>query len=78
MNNELYRSVIVPSRESPDGETPDVITVTAENNGYAIYRDCAEHGVRLIEWAHHDKNKLIEHAVMLAQDARAALAARGK
>ena len=37
MENDIYRKTIVPSRESQDGESPTVLYVTKEVNGYGVF-----------------------------------------
>jgi len=75
MNNVLYRGIIVHARDALDGETATAIIVTQENNGYAIWRDSAEDGVNCVRHDLYSAQSLIlEEAVGLVQQARAALA----
>ena len=50
MNQELYRACVVPAREAPDGETPTLVIVTEENNGYAVFLTGHNEGTRLLLW----------------------------
>lgn len=66
LENVLYRKVIRWASKSPDGETPTVIELTEEINGFAIHRQDYENGTTLLEWLYGDKSDAIERAVELA------------
>lgn len=72
MNNVLYEGVIVPARDSQDGESATSICVTRESNGLAIWRYSFEEGavcVKIEPYA--TKNAFIEEAVGMVQRERA-------
>lgn len=64
MNGEIYRNVIIAAKESQDGETETVVTVTQEANGYAVWFDSYD-VIFLIE---HDRFRSRDLTIDFARD----------
>lgn len=79
MNNEIYRKVLVGTRDSADGETATILSVTEEANCFAVWED-GYFGRELIKWfSPHDREKALEFTItelpVLMANARAETAA---
>jgi len=46
----IYEAIITPASQSPDGECPETITLTEEENGYGLFHVGYEGGARLIKY----------------------------
>jgi len=70
MNSTIYGRIVRPANLAPDGETPTVILVTKENNGFAVFKESCEGGIELIKFFVGDGPSIradaIEHGVKLA------------
>lgn len=62
MKNVLYRKVVVPATKSPDGESPSVVTVTEEVNGFAVFFESYDDGTNFLEWF-RNRDEAIEYGV---------------
>lgn len=70
MKNEIYNGMIIPAYKAVDGETPECVVVTEENNGYAIWRTNHE-GIDLVHFeVYRGRDATLERAVMLAAERR--------
>lgn len=58
----LYRRILVEIQHSTDGETPTVLYVTREANGFALLLETPE-GVMCLDWSTYNQHGLIEKAV---------------
>lgn len=68
----IYQAVLAPRSESPDGETPDMLTLTEERNGYALFRTNFD-SCELVRWFFAGRrNEAIEAAVQVAMQLRGA------
>jgi hypothetical protein len=67
MNNELYRKCLLPARESLDGETPTLLIVTEENNGFGVWLTNCEDRQKLLKWK-DSREEAIEEGVFLADE----------
>jgi hypothetical protein len=65
LNDEIYARAVQHRKDSPDGETPTVISVTRENNGYAVWRTDYD-GEKMLEFV-RDRNSAIEQGVEIAK-----------
>jgi hypothetical protein len=76
MSDVLYRKVIVPMKDSPDGETPSVLSVVSlsldDSPRYAIV--FCEYDNEWILELHWRRDAAIEHGVAFAQNDGQALA----
>lgn len=70
MENVLYQSTIVPANESADGESPTILYVTEERNGFAVFRTCFHEGTVLLKWFCR-RDQAIEYGVDRASKERA-------
>lgn len=50
MNNVIYESVTLPAGQSPDGETPSVVYVTEESNGFFVWLGSYDGGIGFLQW----------------------------
>jgi hypothetical protein len=74
MNNVLYTGVIIPAKDSADGDSPTTICVTREANGLAIWRSSYEEGTVCVKHElYPNTDDLIEEAVGMVQRERAML-----
>ena len=71
MNNVLYYAVTRGIKDSPDGETPSVLHVTEENNGYHVWFTSFEAGRDHLKWF-DSPNAAIEYGVDTARRLKAA------
>lgn len=70
MENEIYRKTIVPSKEATDGETPTVLHITEENNGFGVFLTDSDYPTygKLLKWfSPYERNQAIEYGVMEAE-----------
>ena len=70
MENTIYRKCVVHSSNSEDGESPTVLYVTQESNGFGVFTTGYDniYGT-LIKWFHsHQKNEAIEFGVNHAEE----------
>ena len=65
MNNEIYRGIVVSAMDSPDGETPTIVIVTEENNGWGIFLSGHNEGIKLKTWVSYSRDRAIEQAIDL-------------
>lgn len=47
MNRILYKGIIKYAKDSPDGETAELVIATEEMNGYAVWHLSHDHGSHL-------------------------------
>jgi hypothetical protein len=72
MNNVIYTGVIIPAKESADGESPTTICVTQEANGLAIWRSSYEEGTVCVKHELYAcADRYLEEAVGMVQRERA-------
>lgn len=62
MENICYSRTIKAAVKSPDGETPTMVRVTKEVNGFAVFYSSFEVGNMLVLW-NTNRDKTIEFAV---------------
>jgi hypothetical protein len=68
MDYVLYQKLIVPCRESEDGDTPTHVFVTEENNGYGVFT-YGFNGQELLKWfSRHERDEAIEYGVNHADE----------
>lgn len=69
LEKELYASIIVPSSQSPDGETPERVILTQETNGHALWVSNYDNHQELVEYFHSyiDRSRCLEVAVDFAR-----------
>jgi hypothetical protein len=77
MNKELYRATIVPAPKSRDGETPGLVLVTEESNGFAVWYSDVD-GDELIRFYRYGRDQAIERGVSEAAVRRDAFAFDGQ
>lgn len=69
MENDIYRRTIVPCKDSEDGETPTILWVTKEANGFGIF--LTGYNVAwgtLLKWFNiHQRDDAIEYGVNEAE-----------
>lgn len=67
MENCLYRKTIMPAKLSEDGESPTVLYVTKEANGYGVFLTGyhVDYGT-LLKWF-TDRDEAIEYGVAEAE-----------
>lgn len=71
MNREIYRSLVVPAHQSPDGESPTLVICTKESNGYAVFLCGHDEGTQLKQYfVSAGRDKAIEAAYRLAMKLR--------
>lgn len=73
MKNVIYQGVTRPASEAPDGETPSLVLVTEEVNGFAVWTSSHDEGVELVCFHHYpnaDRSGAIENGVLLARKLR--------
>ena len=65
----IYERIIRDRKESPDSDTPEVLTLTRETNGYAIWYSSYELGKVCITLNHYwSRNTAIEEAVQIGME----------
>ncbi|KVZ18617.1 hypothetical protein WT88_29485 [Burkholderia stagnalis] len=75
MQNIVYTGIIVPARDSVDGETPTEIIVTHEANGHAIWLSGHDEGTMLVSFERHKRrDTVLEEAVAMVLRERKAIA----
>lgn len=75
MQNIIYRGIVVPASESPDGETPTAVFVTHEANGHAIWLSGHDEGTMLVSFERHKgRDTVLEEAVAMVLRERKAVA----
>jgi hypothetical protein len=67
MENVIYSKLIVPMRESHDGETPTQIELTEEINCFLLWRTGYDGNVLLNNWDKYSRTEAIEEAVREAK-----------
>jgi hypothetical protein len=60
-----YSAVLRPSHQASDHETPTMVVVTEEINGWAMFLHSAEEGTVLKEFDLTSRDRVIERAVKL-------------
>lgn len=69
MKNVIWRKVVVPSIEADDCETPSVVTLTEENNCFALWEEAFNLEQTIVKnFMLGLKYSAIEQAVLHAQD----------
>lgn len=68
MENVIYQRTLMVTRLAEDGETPTILYLTKEVNGYAVIIDSFD-GVQLVQWvpAYKGQSHAIERAVTLVE-----------
>jgi hypothetical protein len=60
---------LLPARHALDGETPTLLIVTQEANGYGVFITSFDDGDKLLKWfGPSDKYTAIEHGVFTADE----------
>ena len=69
MEGVIYEKTIVPATECGDGETDTKIILTREVNGWAVFLESFEVGVKILQWIpnHMPQSVAIEKGVDVAR-----------
>lgn len=67
MENILYSAVIVPAKESPDGETPTMLYVCQETNAIVVWLESYDDGLVYLRHSRTGRNEMIEWGVHAAE-----------
>jgi hypothetical protein len=71
----LYKRILTPAREAPDGETPEHLRVIkTEKAGTIVLYESHDHGTVCIAHSMYDPDALITHAAQVSADAVRSLA----
>ena len=70
MQSIIYQSIVKPASQSPDGETPDILVLTKEVNGWAAWHTGYDIGEKLLNFMTEGRAAAIEYAVDKARELR--------
>lgn len=74
MENVIYKTIVIPAKESQDGESPTILYVTKEVNGFLLLRESYDGGTEVLDYNTYNGYGLIEKAVDLGRKERAEIA----
>ena len=70
MENVIYKAIVLEAAKSEDGESPTILYVTKEVNGWLLLRDSYDGGTEVIDFSPYSGFGLIEKAVDLGRQER--------